>query len=64
VGSTSQLNVGVLINDCSKAVGGNGGGNDSNAVCSIPSSKLEIFLSKVRSVISNSKFAESPTETG
>ena len=28
-------------------------------VCIIPSSKLEIFLSKVRSVISNSKSAES-----
>ena len=63
VGSTSQLNVGVLINDCSKAVGGNGGGNDNNAVCSIPSSQLDIFLSKVRSVIANSKVAESSTKT-
>jgi single-stranded-DNA-specific exonuclease len=62
VGSTSQLNVGALINDCSKAVGGYGGGNDNNAVCSIPSSKLDIFMSKARSVIANSKVAESSTK--
>jgi single-stranded-DNA-specific exonuclease len=63
VGSTSQLNVGLLMNECSKTVGGNGGGNDNNAVCIIPSSKLDTFLSKVRSVIANSKFAESSTKT-
>jgi single-stranded-DNA-specific exonuclease len=62
-GSKSQLNVGVLMNECSNLVGGNGGGNDSKAVCIIPSSKLEIFLSKVRSVISNGNFAESSTST-
>jgi single-stranded-DNA-specific exonuclease len=63
MGSTSQLNVGFLVNECSRAVGGNGGGNDSNAVCIIPSSKLDIFLSKVKSVIADSKFAESSTKT-
>jgi single-stranded-DNA-specific exonuclease len=63
VGSTSQLNVGALINDCSQAVGGNGGGNDNNAVCSIPSSKLDIFMSKARNVIANSKVAESSAKT-
>jgi hypothetical protein len=52
-----------LMNECSKTVGGNGGGNDNNAVCIIPSSKLDTFLSKVRSVIANSKFAESSTKT-
>jgi hypothetical protein len=55
--------VGLLMNECSNLVGGNGGGNDSKAVCIIPSSKLEIFLSKVRSVISNSKFTESSPST-
>jgi single-stranded-DNA-specific exonuclease len=63
VGSTSQLNVGDLINECSIGVGGNGGGNDNNAVCSIPSSKLDIFMSNARSVIANSKVAESSTKT-
>ena len=62
-GEQVPVKLGVLMNECSNLVGGSGGGNDSKAVCIISSSKLEIFLSKVRSVISNSKFAESSTST-
>src|ERR687897_1781948 len=50
IGNRSKLNVGHLMKECSKIVGGNGGGNDTAAGCVIPSSRLEIFLSNVRSV--------------
>ena len=59
VGNKSQLNMGALMSECSNSVGGRGGGNDSRAGCVIPSSKLEVFLSIVRNVISNSKDPES-----
>ena len=58
VGNKSQLNMGVLMKECSNSIGGRGGGNDSRAGCVIPSYKLEDFLSIVRNVISNSKGAE------
>jgi single-stranded-DNA-specific exonuclease len=61
VGNRSQLNVGHLMKECSNIVGGNGGGNDNGAGCIIPSSKLEIFLTNVRRVISNSKLPEFST---
>ena len=55
VGSKSQLNMGILVKECSKSVGGSGGGIDGRAGCTIPASKLETFLSNVRGAISNSK---------
>jgi single-stranded DNA-specific DHH superfamily exonuclease len=55
VGSKSQLNMGILMKECSKSVGGSGGGIDGRAGCTIPSSKLETFLSNVRGAISNSR---------
>jgi single-stranded-DNA-specific exonuclease len=59
VGNKSKLNVGHLMKECSKTVGGNGGGNDTAAGCIIPSSRLEMFLSSVRSVISNDRLESS-----
>ncbi len=61
LGNKSQLNLGLMIKECSNMVGGRSGGNDTSAVCIIPSSKLETFLSKIRSVISNSKLPGSAT---
>jgi RecJ-like exonuclease len=58
VGNKSHLNMGILMKECSNSVGGRGGGNDNRAGCVIPSSKLEVFLSNVRGVISNSKESE------
>ena len=64
VGNKLQLNVGLLMDECSKIVGGSGGGQHNAAGCIIPSSKLEVFLSNVRSVISNKKLSESsPTSS-
>jgi single-stranded-DNA-specific exonuclease len=64
VGNKSQLNMGMLMRQCSEPVGGSGGGDDSRAGCIIPLSKLEIFLSSIRGAISNKrepKFAEGRT---
>jgi hypothetical protein len=59
VGNKLQLNVGLLMDECSKIVGGSGGGQHNAAGCIIPSSKLEVFLSNVRSAISNRKLSDS-----
>lgn len=64
VGNKSQLNIGMLVKECSEPVGGSGGGDHTRAGCIIPSSKLEIFLSSIRGAISNKrqpKFAEKRT---
>ena len=52
-----QLNLGMMMRQCSKAVNGTGGGHSASAGCSIPSSGLEDFIACIKAEITNdSKF--------
>jgi single-stranded-DNA-specific exonuclease len=63
IGCISKLNLGLLMKNHSEYVGGSGGGHHSAAGCRIPSSRLEDFLSKIRSVISNNRFSDSSSSS-
>lgn len=52
-----QLNLGMMMRQCSKAVNGKGGGHSAAAGSSIPSSGLEDFIACIKAEITNdSKF--------
>jgi single-stranded-DNA-specific exonuclease len=53
-----QLNLGMMMGQCSKAVNGTGGGHSAAAGCSIPSSALEGFIACIKAETTNDpKFA-------
>ena len=54
----SMVNLGMMLRNCSEAVGGIGGGHSAAAGCRIPSAKLENFLSSIRSIIADEKIAD------
>src|SRR5215210_4312146 len=53
-----QLNLGVMMHQCSKGLNGTGGGHSAAAGCSIPSSSLEDFIACIKRETTNDpKFA-------
>jgi hypothetical protein len=53
-----QLNLGVMMHQCSKGLNGTGGGHSAAAGCSIPSSGLEGFIACIKAETTNDpKFA-------
>jgi single-stranded-DNA-specific exonuclease len=56
----SQLNLGIVMRDCSKALNGSGGGHSAAAGCTIPSSALEEFIVRVKAEVNDPKLV---TET-
>jgi single-stranded-DNA-specific exonuclease len=44
----SETNLGKIMRECSDALNGQGGGHSDAAGCTIPSSKLEDFIAKIR----------------
>ncbi|MFL6512619.1 MAG: DHHA1 domain-containing protein [Nitrososphaera sp.] len=57
----SKANLGKLMRVCSNALNGEGGGHSAAAGCTIPSSKLEDFIAKIRVEISDGQDAIEPT---
>ncbi|HEX6282734.1 MAG TPA: DHH family phosphoesterase [Nitrososphaera sp.] len=53
----SEANLGVIMQQCSKALNGAGGGHSAAAGCSIPSSALEDFIACIKAETSDPKFA-------
>ena len=53
----SQANLGVVMQQCSKAVNGAGGGHSAAAGCSIPSSALEDFIAGIKEETNDPKSA-------
>ncbi len=57
-GCTSEVNLGVVMRECSASLGGTGGGHHSAAGCRIPLSALEDFMAALRLRVSDAKFAK------
>ena len=57
LGCESVSNLGLLMHNCSRSVGGTGGGHDAVAGCRIPSAKLEYFMQTLRSAIRSARFS-------
>lgn len=54
-GCKSASNLGVVIKNCSEAIGGAGDGESSSASCRIPAINLEQFMTIVRSALDNTE---------
>jgi single-stranded-DNA-specific exonuclease len=52
-----QLNLGVMMHQCSKLSNGTGGGHSAAAGCSIPTSGLEDFIAGIKAETNDPKFA-------
>ncbi len=52
-----QLNLGVMMHQCSKLLNGTGGGHSAAAGCSIPASGLEDFIAGIKAETNDPKFA-------
>jgi len=53
----SQVNLGVIMRQCSNALNGSGGGHSAAAGCSIPSAALDDFIAGIKAETNDPKFA-------
>ncbi len=59
LGCTSGANLGLIMRHCAESVKGTGGGHAAAAGCRIPSTMLDSFLSCLKGVVNDKKFAAS-----